>query len=212
MDWTHVSGEELLEALREVEWAVPPRSPKEFFAKFTPPRSASRWTSRLKCNVYFYRTNYAILLALVLAVAFFRNPLALVALSLLGFTVMCLNDPFATSVSETIMQLVRKFNPQLAAKMRNAGHGNLNLSSSRKRAKVFMCGCKRTYVVMVLSAVSLLLIYISSALLTISGALVLAFGVIFFHASMRTPNLKARLASAREEFRAVWRGYNDYTI
>lgn len=77
---------------------MPPRSPKEFFAKFTPPRSASRWTSRLKCNVYFYRTNYAILLALVLAVAFFRNPLALVALSLLGFTVMCLNDPFATSV------------------------------------------------------------------------------------------------------------------
>jgi len=36
--------------------------------------------------------------------------------------------------------------------------------------------------------------------------------VILVHASMRTPNLKARLASAREEFRAVWRGYNDYTI
>ena len=36
--------------------------------------------------------------------------------------------------------------------------------------------------------------------------------VILIHATMRTPNLKARLASAREEFRAVWRGYNDYTI
>ena len=36
--------------------------------------------------------------------------------------------------------------------------------------------------------------------------------VILAHASMRTPNLKTRLASAREEFRAVWRGYNDYTI
>ena len=29
------------------------------------------------------------------------------------------------------------------------------------------------------------------------------------HASFRTPNLKARLNSFREEFRAVWRGYSD---
>ena len=40
-----------------MEWAAPPRSPKEFFAKFTPPKNGSKWTSRLKCNVYFYRTN-----------------------------------------------------------------------------------------------------------------------------------------------------------
>ena len=29
-------------------------------------------------------------------------------------------------------------------------------------------------------------------------------GLVFLHAAIRTPNLKARLASAREEFRAVW--------
>ena len=33
--------------------------------------------------------------------------------------------------------------------------------------------------------------------------------VPFLHASFRTPNLKARLNSFREEFRAVWRGYSD---
>jgi hypothetical protein len=29
------------------------------------------------------------------------------------------------------------------------------------------------------------------------------------HASFRTPNLKARLNTFREEFRAVWRNYSE---
>jgi hypothetical protein len=33
-----------------------------------------------------------------------------------------------------------------------------------------------------------------------------AFAVVTAHACVRAPNLKARLSSAREEFRAVWRG------
>ena len=78
-----------------MEWAAPPRSPKEFFAKFTPPKNGSKWTSRLKCNVYFYRTNYIIILGLVLGAAFYRNPGALVALL---FSLLCLNDTFATSL------------------------------------------------------------------------------------------------------------------
>ena len=32
---------------------------------------------------------------------------------------------------------------------------------------------------------------------------------MLLHAALRQPNLKARLASARDEFRAVWRGYQD---
>lgn len=42
-------------------------------------------------------------------------------------------------------------------------------------------------------------------------------GLVMAHAALRAPNLKARLATqarAREEFRAVWRGYaqqHDYT-
>ena len=32
----------------------------------------------------------------------------------------------------------------------------------------------------------------------------LGFGLPLLHATFRSPNLKARLSSAREEFRAVW--------
>lgn len=42
-------------------------------------------------------------------------------------------------------------------------------------------------------------------------------GTVLLHAVFRAPNLKARMASARQEFRAVWRGYqtelpHDYTL
>ena len=41
--------------------------------------------------------------------------------------------------------------------------------------------------------------------------------MVLLHAVFRMPNLKARMASARQEFRAVWRGYqtdlsHDYTL
>ena len=58
MDWGTVSNAELLSALREVDWKQRPRSATEFFTRFTPPKSSSRLASRVKCNVYYYRTNY----------------------------------------------------------------------------------------------------------------------------------------------------------
>ena len=58
MDWGTVSNAELLSALREVDWKQRPRSAAEFFTRFTPPKSSSRLASRVKCNVYYYRTNY----------------------------------------------------------------------------------------------------------------------------------------------------------
>lgn len=36
-----------------------------------------------------------------------------------------------------------------------------------------------------------------------------SFSATILHASVRTPNLKARLNTFREEFRAVWRNYSD---
>ncbi|XP_021687721.2 PRA1 family protein A2 isoform X4 [Hevea brasiliensis] len=44
---------------------MPPRSVSEFFSKFTFPRSYPKWKSRLKCNLYYHRTNYFILIVLV---------------------------------------------------------------------------------------------------------------------------------------------------
>ena len=52
MDGGSVTAEDLIEALREVDWSAPPRPPSEFFSRFTTPRSLSKWESRVKCNLY----------------------------------------------------------------------------------------------------------------------------------------------------------------
>jgi hypothetical protein len=54
-----------------------------------------------------------------------------------------------------------------------------------------------------------LLIYTTGALRTVFGTLALACLLVLLHATFRSPNLKARLSSVNEEFRAVWRGYNE---
>ena len=52
MDWSNVGPGELADALREVEWSTPPRPLAEFFQKFSVPKNAEKWKSRLKCNAY----------------------------------------------------------------------------------------------------------------------------------------------------------------
>ena len=42
-----------------------------------------------------------------------------------------------------------------------------------------------------------------------SLSLSLSLTATILHASFRTPNLKARLNTFREEFRAVWRNYSE---
>ncbi|KAJ7529730.1 hypothetical protein O6H91_15G063400 [Diphasiastrum complanatum] len=118
MDWGNVTAEELVDALKEVEWSMPPRPLAEFFAKFTIPKSRAKWNSRFKCNLYYYRTNYFILVTLILVIGFIRNPLALIAVSLAGLSVACLNDSFAVAVSDRLTRLARRVSPPLAAKLR----------------------------------------------------------------------------------------------
>jgi hypothetical protein len=60
-----------------VSWS-PPRPATEFFHRFGTPRS-SQLLARLKNNVYYYRTNYVLILAAAFALCFLRNPLALPA-------------------------------------------------------------------------------------------------------------------------------------
>lgn len=52
MDWGNVTAEDLVDALREVDWSSPPRPVSEFFHRFTFPRSLAKWNSRVKCNLY----------------------------------------------------------------------------------------------------------------------------------------------------------------
>lgn len=208
MDWGNVTVEELVDALQEVEWTSPPRPLPEFFAKFTAPRTTAKWNSRLKCNFYYYRTNYFILMAVILEIAFLRNPLALLPIVMTALCLACLNDSFALSLNQKLTKIVRRLSPQLAAKMRPPLTPVIRGRPAPKRA-VHICGQNRKTVVICMAAVAVLMWFLTSAFLTVFGALAVGLTCVILHASLRTPNLKARLNTFREDFRAVWRSYGD---
>ena len=103
--------------------AEPARVCAEFFTRFTPPKSRTKWTSRLKCNgaphsltrctalrsltpripasslaAYYYRVNYFCVVVLLFVGAFLRHPLAFFAVGCAAFTTLCLNDSFSHAV------------------------------------------------------------------------------------------------------------------
>lgn len=208
MDWGNVTAEDLIDALREVDWSSPPRPLSEFFSRFTVPKSYAKWNSRLKCNLYYYRTNYFILVVLILGLGFLRRPLAIVAALLTALTISLLNDSFAGTFSEKVTRTVRQFSPHLAAKMRPPLAPVIRGRPSSKR-KIHICGQPRWLFVLIFSCVSLFFWYVSCGLFTVSWALAIGLLATLLHASFRTPNLKARLNTFREEFRAVWRNYSE---
>ena len=87
-----------------------------------------------------------------------------------------------------------------------------NRAPSRPYSKskvVHICGFQRLHVVAFLCVLSFFMLRSSRAVSTVLWALgMFAVGTLA-HASLRSPNLKARLSSYREEFRAVWRGYSE---
>ncbi|OIW20303.1 hypothetical protein TanjilG_08273 [Lupinus angustifolius] len=208
MDWGNVTTEDLVDALREVDWSSPPRPPSEFFSRFTLPRSYSKWNSRLKCNLYYYRTNYFILIVTVLILGFLRRPLAIVAAILTALSIAFLNDSFAGTFSEKVTRTVRRFSPHLAAKMRPSLTPVIRGRPSSKRA-IYICGQPRWVFVLISSSACFFLWFLSAGLLNVLWALAIGLLVTILHASFRTPNLKARLNTFREEFRAVWRNYSE---
>ncbi|KAF2609585.1 hypothetical protein F2Q70_00007009 [Brassica cretica] len=208
MDWGNVTAEDLVDALREVDWSSPPRPLSEFFSRFTVPKSLAKWDSRLKCNLYYYRTNYFIMIVFILGLGFLTRPLAILSAFLTAVTVAFLNDSFAGSFSEKATRTIRSFSPQLAAKMRPPLAPVIRGRPSAKRA-IYICGQPRWVFVLISSLVSFALWYISCGLFTVSLALLIGLLATILHATLRTPNLKARLNTFREEFRAVWRNYSE---
>jgi hypothetical protein len=200
MDWGNVTVDDLFDALREVDWSSPPRPPSEFFSRFTVPKSVPKWDSRLKCNLYYYRTNYFIMIVVILGLGVLTRPLAIFAALLTALSLAFLNDSFAGSFSEKATRTVRRFSPQLAAKMRPPlTYVYLSLlpfilfvtpcllssmlsvffrpvtrgRPSSKRA-IHVCGQPRWVFVLTCSLVSFALWYISSGLLRVSVALLIA--------------------------------------
>lgn len=217
MDWQNVTAEELVDALREVDWKAP-RPVSEFFQKFSPPKNYSKWTSRVKCNVYYYRTNYLILFVTSFLLVLLTNPIALAGVFLCTVGALCMNDPFATSVNDALLKVVRRIHPRTALKLRAQAGQQEKLAPPRKsRRRIYVVGAPREAVVAVLALSGAVLLYLTAGVLTLLWAILAAIGLPLLHATLRSPNLKARLASAREEFRAVWRGYqadnvHDYTL
>ncbi|KAK8621144.1 hypothetical protein V6N13_067585 [Hibiscus sabdariffa] len=228
MDWGNVTAEDLIDAVREVDWSSPPRPLSEFFARFTVPRSSAKWNSRFKCNLYYYRTNYFILIVFIVGLGFLRRPVSILAAILTALSIAFLNDrliwldvvftfmvannclsySFAGTFSEKVTRTVRQFSPHLAAKMRPPLTPVIRGRPSTKRI-VHICGRPRWVFVVMFSSVSFILWYVSCGLFTVIWALSVALLAILLHASFRTPNLKARLNTFREEFRAVWRNYSE---
>ncbi|XP_068644162.1 PRA1 family protein A1-like [Aristolochia californica] len=208
MDWTNVTAEDLMDGLREVDWSSPPRPLTEFFSKFTFPRSYSKWNSRLKCNLFYYRTNYFIMVIFILGMGFLRKPLAIVAALLTALSLAFLNDSFAVTFNEKVTRTVRQFSPHLAAKMRPSITPVIRGRSSVKRA-IHICGKPRWLFVSVFALAGCILWFTSCGLLTVFWVFVIGLLATVLHASFRTPNLKARLNTFREDFRAVWRNYSE---
>lgn len=125
MDWSNVTLDELVTSLKEVcappaaqelhllsllfqlacqtghtvaqvDWKTPPRPLSEFFSRFSFPKTQQKLQQRLKCNVYYYRSNYAVIVLVSCIVALLRRPLGLLGILGLGFGLLCLNDTFAT--------------------------------------------------------------------------------------------------------------------
>ncbi|XP_057519241.1 PRA1 family protein A1-like [Amaranthus tricolor] len=208
MDWGSVTTEDLMDALREVDWSSPPRPFSEFFSRFTIPRSYAKWNSRLKCNLYYYRTNYFIMIIVILGLGFLRRPLAIIAAALTALSIAFLNDSFASTFSEKVTRTVRRFSPHMAAKMRPPLTPVIRGRPSAKR-EIFICGRPRWVFVLIFSSVSFFLWFASCGLLIVLWAFAIGLLATVLHASFRTPNLKARLNTFREEFRAVWRNYSE---
>uniref|UniRef100_A0A2P2JE30 PRA1 family protein n=1 Tax=Rhizophora mucronata TaxID=61149 RepID=A0A2P2JE30_RHIMU len=141
-------------------------------------------------------------------VACLMSPLAITATALAALSIAFLNDSFAVTFNEKVTRTVRKFSPHLAAKMRPPHMPVIRGRPSPKKS-IHICGQLRGVFVFLFSAASFILWFASGNLLYILWAFGIGFFATVLHASIRTPNLKARLNTFREEFRAVWRSYSE---
>lgn len=216
MDWDDVTLEDLVDALKEVDWSIPPRPLGEFFGKFSVPKNDSKWEARFRCNLFYYRTNYVILVGSVFVLAFVRNPLALGAVSVTGLSVACLNDSFAITLSEKLTRAVRQISPPLGRRLQapkvQAPKSQAPVTRPQGRLRkrtVYICGQERRFFVAALASVGALLCWRSSAIVTVCGASIVALSLPMLHASFRTPNVKSRLNALQEDIRAALQGYKD---
>ncbi|GMH43667.1 hypothetical protein BSKO_11589 [Bryopsis sp. KO-2023] len=193
MDWTKVTIAELVEHLRQVDWKEKPRSPNDFFGRFGPVKNQKEWQSRVKCNVYYYRSNYLLVLVAVFGALFLGNPLALIGILSCLLAFLTFNDSLAGFLSEHLTAVIKSISPELATKFGVVHHTSRN---PRSGAAVRICGAPRWQFQLGLFCLGFVLMSLSSAHKTMAWATILGNGLWIAHASCRVPKLKARVASA----------------
>ena len=62
------------------------------------PDSRKKLETRLKCNLYYYRANYLVILSVSLLVSFIWRPSSLLAVATGVLGILCLNNTFAISL------------------------------------------------------------------------------------------------------------------
>mmetsp|Transcript_22429 Transcript_22429/g.39796 ORF Transcript_22429/g.39796 Transcript_22429/m.39796 type:complete len:227 (+) Transcript_22429:40-720(+) len=216
MDWQNVNTKEFLNACREDE--IGRLKPLvDFFSKFGRPIRIKQIPSRLKCNLYYYRLNYVLVGVILNTIFFITRPLGILSGLIWAFGVLCMNDPFAISVNEVVLRVLRKVSPRLASRARaKAGsesimssyNGGMMASGSHRRKKAhYIAFLAQESFCMWCMGLSIAFFILIGGLKKAFIIFLLALTISAGHALMRPPNLRSRINNNRQEFRNVWRDY-----
>jgi hypothetical protein len=219
MDWESVTLSDLASAISEVEWRL--RSMGEFM-----PLSQTMWSlpsmaslkdtaARVKANVYFYRSNYAITAALALLLTLLRNLLGLLAIALVLLALSLTHDSAALAINEWLLKLIKRVHKPTAMKLRGLvaslgsqqGLDGLGVKRRLRIQKMKILWVPRPIAVALILVIGLWGCRRTAAFLSIAYAILFGLGLPLVHSLLRKANFKVKIANAREEFKAVWRGY-----
>ncbi|KAK9839420.1 hypothetical protein WJX81_001221 [Elliptochloris bilobata] len=207
--WRDVTLSELASAMREAELSWAPSNEFLRLGRFNLPPGGDI-LPRLKCNLWYFRTIYAALLGFLLTAVNVRRPLPLLAVLVLSLGGACLSDALTRKLSQQVIRLIRKVKPHLGERLRAESAGRTGLGAPGKGG-TNIAGVPRAAVVAACCLIALLLFWMTGTLTRLAWACIAGGATVLTHAALRAPNLKVRLATqarAREEFRAVWRGYS----
>ena len=185
---------ELFDALKEVEWTTRPRPLSEFVQKLKLPKTRQQWMSRVKCNIFYYRTNYALYVALLFFLRFLRHLVIFVGFALVFFSLLLMNDTFTRQLNTVSTKVFG----QAAVNMRARSTGGA--SKQRPRG-----GIPRVQIFALLLGTCAALLWMVGGLLDFTWFFAVCAAFCCAHASSRSVSSKAKLANFRSEFRTAWR-------
>lgn len=96
---------------------------KEFISPLSLPPDSNRAVSRLKCNLLYYRNNYAQVVAGVTCLYLTRNPTGTISLAIITAGAVLYIDKVACTTSKKIMALLQRARPKAAARIQASPGG-----------------------------------------------------------------------------------------